>query len=83
MVRHKIAEMDIPAINLVKPNENVNDSSPNINDALDLYSRLKGINKGKTFIRTVNRNVEYFIKVLGSKSFKSYTSLDASMFRDW
>ena len=75
--------MDIPAINLFKPNENVDDSSPNINDALDLYLRLKGIDKGKTFIRTANRNVEYIIKVLGNKSIKLYTSIDASKFRDW
>ena len=79
----RLQKMDIPAINLFKPNENVDDSSPNINDALDLYLRLKGIDKGKTFIRTANRNVEYIIKVLGNKSIKSYTSLDASKFRDW
>jgi len=44
----RLQKMDIPAINLVKPNENTDDSSPNINDALDLYLRLKGIDKGKT-----------------------------------
>ena len=79
----RLQKMDIPAINLFKPNENVDDSSPNINDALDLYLRLKGIDKGKTFIRTANRNVEYIIKVLGNKSIKLYTSIDASKFRDW
>ena len=79
----RLQKMDIPAINLVKPNENVDDSSPNINDSLDLYLRLKGKDKDKTFIRTANRNVEYIIKVLGNKSIKSYTSLDASKFRDW
>ena len=75
--------MDIPAIHLVGSNEDADYSSPNINDALDLYLRLKGVDKGKTFIRTANRNVEYIIKVLGNKSIKSYTSLDASKFRDW
>ena len=79
----RLQKIDIPAINLVRPNENVDDSSPNIIDALDLYLKLKGIDKGKTFIRTANRNVEYIIKVLGNKSIKSYTSLDASKFRDW
>ena len=62
----RLQKMDIPAIHLVSSNENVDDSSPNINDALDLYLRLKGIDKGKTFIRTANRNVEYIIKVLGN-----------------
>ena len=79
----RLQKMDIPAINLVKPNENVDDISPNINDALDLYLRLKRIDKDKTFIRTANRNVEYIIKVLGNKSIKSYTSIDAGKFRDW
>ena len=79
----RLQKMDIPAIHLVGSNEVLNDSSPNINDALDLYLRLKGVDKDKTFIRTANRNVEYIIKVLGNKSIKSYTSLDASKFRDW
>ncbi len=79
----RLQKMDIPAIHLVGSNEVLDDSSPNITDALGLYLRLKGINKGKTFIRTANRNVEYIIKVLGNKSIKSYTSLDASKFRDW
>ena len=79
----RLQKMDIPAIHLVGSNENVDDGSPKINDALDLYLRLKGIDKGKTFIRTANRNVEYIIKVLGNKSIKSYTSIDASKFRDW
>ena len=79
----RLQKMDIPAIHLVGSNEDTDDSSPNINDALDLYLRLKGVDKDKTFIRTANRNVEYIIKVLGNKSIKSYTSLDASKFRDW
>ena len=39
--------------------------------------------KDKTFIRTATRNVEYIIKVLGNKSIRSYSSIDASKFRDW
>ena len=79
----RLQKMDIPAIHLVKANDNVDDSSPLISDALDLYLRLKGEGKDKTFIRTANRNIEYIIKVLGNKSIKSYTSLDASKFNDW
>jgi integrase len=79
----RLQKMHIPAIHLVGSNEDTDDSIPNINDALDLYLRLKGIDKGKTFIRTANRNVEYIIKVLGNKPIKSYTSIDASKFRDW
>jgi len=79
----RLQKMDIPAIHLVKANDGINDSSPVISDALDLYLRLKGEGKDKTFIRTANRNVEYIIKVLGNKSIKLYTSIDASKFRDW
>ena len=79
----RLQKMDIPAIHLVKANDNVYDSSPLISDALDLYLRLKCKDKNKTFIRTANRNIEYIIKVLGNKPIRSYSSSDASKFRDW
>ena len=47
---------------------------PNIYNALDLYLRLKGEGKDKTFIRTSTRNVEYIIKVLGNRAIKLYSS---------
>ena len=79
----RLQKMDIPAIHLVSSNEDSDDSSPNITDALDLYLRLKDESKDKTFIRTATRNVEYIIKVLGNRPLKSYSSSDASKFRDW
>ncbi len=79
----RLQKMDIPAIHLVSSNEDLDDSSPLISDSLDLYLRLKGEGKDKTFIRTANRNIEYIIKVLGNKSIRSYSSIDASKFRDW
>ena len=79
----RLQKMDIPAIHLVKANDNVDDSSPLISDALALYLKLKGEGKDKTFIRTANRNIEYIIKVLGNKSIRLYSSYDASKFRDW
>ena len=51
--------------------------------ALDLYLKLKGIDKDKTFIRTAHRNTEYVIQVLGNKSVTAYTSSEAAEFRDW
>ena len=68
---------------MVNSNENLDDSSPNITDALDFNLRLKGESKDKTFIRTAARNVKYIIKVLGNRPLKSYSSSDASKFRDW
>ena len=79
----RLQKMDIPAIHLVKANDNIDDSSPLISDALDLYLKLKGEGKDKTFIRTANRNVKYVTKVLGNKSLKSYSSSDGAKFRDW
>ena len=79
----RLQKMDIPAIHLVKSDDGINDSSPVISDALDLYLRLKGKDKDKTFIRTANRNIEYIIKVLSNKSIKSYSSTEAGKFRDW
>jgi integrase len=79
----RLQKMDIPAIHLVKSNDDVDDSSPVISDALDLYLRLKGKDKDKTFIRTANRNIEYIIKVLSNKFIKSYSSTEAGKFRDW
>jgi len=79
----RLQKMDIPAIHLVNSNEVSDDSSPGITDALDLYLKLKGESRDKTFIRTATRNVEYIIKVLGNRPLKSYSSSDASKFRDW
>ena len=79
----RLQKMDIPAIHLVKSNDVQEDISPSISDALELYLRLKGIDKDKTFIRTANRNIEYIIKVLGNKSIRLYSSSEAGKFRDW
>jgi site-specific recombinase XerD len=79
----RLQKIDIPAIHLVSSNEELDDDSPNITDALDLYLRLKGQSKDKTFIRTANRNIEYIVKVLGHKNIKLYTSNESSKFRDW
>ena len=79
----RLQKMDIPSIHLVNFNEELDDDTPDVSDALDLYLRLKGDGKDKTFIRTANRNIEYIIKVLGNKNIKSYTSKEASKFRDW
>ncbi|MDC3140386.1 hypothetical protein OBA40_03410 [Alphaproteobacteria bacterium] len=48
----RLQKMDIPAIHFVSSNEDSDDSSTNITDALDLYLRPKGKSKDKIFIRT-------------------------------
>ena len=78
----RLQNMNVPAMHLVKSND-VDNDSPNLSDALQLYLKLKGVDKNKTFIRTAHRNVEYIIKVLGNKSIQSYSSSEAGKFRDW
>ena len=78
----RLQNMNVPAMHLIKTDSD-NDNGPNIIDALQLYLKLKGVNKNKTFLRTAHRNVEYIIKVLGNKSIQSYSSLEAGKFRDW
>ena len=79
----RLQKMDIPAINLVRTSSNSTNNDYMLTDALDLYLKLKGIDKDKTFIRTANRNTEYVIQVLGNKSVTAYSSSEAAEFRDW
>ena len=79
----RLQKMDIPAIHLVKSENKSDDSTTILSDALDLYLRLKGKGKDKTFVRTANRNIEYIIKVLGNRAIKTYSTNDAGKFRDW
>jgi integrase len=79
----RLKNMDVPSADKVKFDNVINDDTPKISEALELYLKLKGLGKDKTFIRTANRNVKYVIKVLGNKSLKSYSSSDGAKFRDW
>ena len=79
----RLKNMDVPSADKVKLDNVINDDTPKISEALELYLKLKGLGKDKTFIRTANRNVKYVIKVLGNKSLKSYSSSDGAKFRDW
>ena len=79
----RLKNMDVPAVDKVKLDNAINDDTPKISEALELYLKLKGLGKDKTFIRTANRNVKYVTKVLGNKSLKSYSSSDGAKFRDW
>ena len=70
-------------MNLIRMDINDTNNGFRLSDALDLYLKLKGINKDKTFIRTANRNTEYVIQVLGNKSVTAYSSSEAAQLRDW
>ena len=77
----RLQNMDIPAIHLVKTDDEV-DTSPLMMDAIEMYLSIKA-NDDRTFIRTAKRNGEYVSKVLGNRPITSYSSSEAAKFRDW
>ena len=79
----RLQNMDIPAIQVVKCNDNSQDNTIHLSEACELYLRLKGVGKDKVFIRTANRNIGYVTKLLGDRPISSYPSNEAAQFRDW
>lgn len=56
--------------------------SPTIIEAKELYLRLKGVGRPKTFHMGAERAVEYLIAASGNKPLLAYTKSDATAFRD-
>lgn len=56
--------------------------SPTIVEAKELYLRLKGGGRPKTFHMGAGRAVEYLIAASGNKALLAYTKSDATTFRD-
>ena len=52
----RLQNMDIPAIQVVRNNDNQQDNTIHLSEACELYLRLKGVGKDKVFIRTASRN---------------------------
>ena len=48
----RLQNMNVPAMHLIKTDSD-NDYGPNIIDALQLYLKLKGVNKNKTFLPSI------------------------------
>ena len=53
-----------------------------IEEAKELYLKLKGHNKPKLFHQVAHRNINYLITSLGNRDLSSYSSVDAGKFRD-
>ena len=79
----RLQNMDIPAIQVVRNHDNLQDNTIHLSEACELYLRLKGVGKDKVFIRTANRNTQYVTKLLGDRPISSYSSNEAAQFRDW
>ena len=79
----RLQNMDIPAIQVVKSSDSIVDDGLLLSEACELYLRLKGVGKDKVFTRIANRNTQYVTKLLGDRPVSSYSSNEASQFRDW
>ena len=79
----RLQNMDIPAIQVVRNNDNNQDNTIHLSEACELYLRLKGVGKDKVLIRTANRNTGYVTTLLGDRPISSYSSNEAAQFRDW
>jgi len=80
----RIRDFELPASNLlVESRGNSLSNQPKVDESLQLYIRLKGKGKTKSFHRTAERNIEYLIKCLGSRPIDQYSTVDAGTFRDW
>lgn len=79
----RLQNMDIPAIQVVRGSNDLQNNTIHLSEVCELYLRLKGVGKDKVFKRTANRNTGYVTKLLGDRPISSYSSNEASQFRDW
>ena len=76
--------MAVPALHLIiDDNDDADDNSPTMMEAVDIYLRLKASNDSQTFIRAARRNGRYVSEALGNRPITSYSSSDAAAFRDY
>ncbi|XDZ62431.1 DUF6538 domain-containing protein [Alphaproteobacteria bacterium LSUCC0396] len=81
----RLANLDIPAFHLLRgePQKLSQSSCMTLTEALDLYLRLKGVNKDKTFHRGAERNIQSVVDVLSDRPLDEYSSSDAAAYRDY
>ena len=81
----RMSNIDVPGLHLIRNNIQAtnNSSCMKLSEALEVYLKLKGINKDKTFHIGAKRNIKYVIDLLGDRALDSYSSSEASSFRDY
>ena len=81
----RLANIDVPALHLLrdKPLNMSQSSCMTLLEALELYLRLKGFNKGKVFRRGAERNIQSVVDVLSDRPLDEYSSSDAAAYRDY
>ena len=81
----RLANIDVPALHLLRdrPQKVTQSSCMTLTQALNLYLRLKGVNKGKVFRRGAERNIQSVVDVLRDRPLDEYSSSDAAAYRDY
>jgi integrase len=57
-------------------------SAPYLSEAKELYLRIKGNGRSKTFFQSADRAVGYMIKLLGDRPIDTYTRAEVNQLRD-
>jgi hypothetical protein len=81
----RLANIDVPAFHLLssEPKKLSKPDYDSLSQALELYLRLKGVSKDKTFHRGAERNIKSVIELLGDRPLDEYSSSDAANYRDY
>ena len=74
----RIKTIDVPAAHLLI-NEGAA-SLPTIEEALELYFKIKGVGRQKLFFTTANRYIGYMIECLGVRPIDEYSSRGSTPF---
>ena len=80
----RLKQTDVPGLNLIKTGSNNKYSTlPTIEDAKQIYLKVKGKDKNQLFVSTTNRNIRYVIECLGMHPLDCYSTKDAAKLREW
>ena len=80
----RLKDIEVPAAHLLRSQATVNLNSNLIclSEALEIYLRVKGRDKGKLFFSHTKRAIGYLMSYLGDRSLDQYTGADAAELRD-
>ena len=75
----RLANINIPTFHLLRrePKQTPQNNNETLSEALELYLRLKSVNKDKTFKRGAERNIKSVIDVLGDRPLDEDSSSDS------
>ena len=81
----RLAKFEFPNKQMLVLEPQTTSKSPfkTLSEALELYLRLKGVGRDKTFHRGAERNVQSVVELLGDRPLDGYSSSDAASYRDY